>query len=208
MTFRSILANFSLGIFLLAPSFLAQGVTAAPINTSPTDTLVAAPVRKLSSERLRVAPAPAAPLPPSVDNRLAASVKKTALGASIVKDALAYMGTRYRSGGMTPAGFDCSGFTSYIYKKHNVSILRDSRSQYTQGVAIHDIADLRAGDLVFFGGRSGRQVGHVGIVTEVMPDGQSFKFVHSSSSQGVTLTHSTEPYYRHRYIGAKRILSE
>lgn len=176
---------------------------------APTDT-VEAPVRKLESERARIASAPVAPLTVAEeDNKLIAKASSNnALGEGIIQDALAYMGTRYRSGGSSPAGFDCSGFTSFIFKKNNVSLLRDSRSQYTQGTAIRNISDLRAGDLVFFGGRSARGIGHVGIVTSVSEDGRSFKFVHSSSSQGVTVTSSTDAYYSRRYVGARRVLGE
>ncbi len=80
-----------------------------------------------------------------------------------------------------------------------------SSSQYTQGEAVEDM-DLLPGDLVFFSGRavSKTRVGHVGLVTDVNPDG-TFKFIHSSNSQGVTVSKSTEPYYSRRYIGARRV---
>lgn len=206
MSFKNIAVCLTLGMLLFTAS-AAQAAMMTTSSTTPTDTLVEAPVRKLQSERVRIAPLPAAPLSTlSGENKLEAAVENTVLGSSIVKDALAYMGTRYRSGGTSPAGFDCSGFTSYIYRKNNVPILRDSRSQYTQGTPINSIADLRAGDLVFFGGRSGRGIGHVGIVTEVNADRGSFKFIHSSSSQGVTITNSSDAYYNRRYVGARRII--
>lgn len=56
-------------------------------------------------------------------------------GESVVKTALQYLGVRYRSGQSGPKGFDCSGFTSYVFKKANVALLRNSRSQFTQGTA-------------------------------------------------------------------------
>lgn len=89
---------------------------------------------------------------------------------SVVQTALQYLGASYRSGMSGPYAFDCSGFTSYVYRKQNVSILRSSRSQYTQGTPIARIADLKKGDLVFFeDAGSTRSVGHVGIVTDVGP---------------------------------------
>ena len=106
-----------------------------------------------------------------------------------------------------PNAFDCSGFTSFVYGRENVKILRSSRSQYTQGTPISQIADLKKGDLVFFGGRgSHRSVGHVGIVTDVDPEGNKFSFVHASSSGGVRISSSNETYYSRRYIGARRIV--
>lgn len=73
-------------------------------------------------------------------------------GDSIVKTALQYLGARYRSGHSGPSAFDCSGFTSYVYRKENIRINRSSRSQFTQGTPIKKISDLQKGDLVFFGG--------------------------------------------------------
>lgn len=127
-------------------------------------------------------------------------------GESVVKTALQYLGARYRSGMSGPTAFDCSGFTSFVYGKENVSILRSSRSQFTQGTPIARISDLKKGDLVFFGG-SGRtrSVGHVGIVTDVDPSGSNFSFVHASRS-GVKVSDSNEAYYSRRYIGARRIV--
>lgn len=129
-----------------------------------------------------------------------------AFGENVVKTALQYLGARYRSGMSGPTAFDCSGFTSFVYGKANVSILRSSRSQYTQGTPIARISDLKKGDLVFFGGSGhSRTVGHVGIVTDVDPSGNNFSFVHASRS-GVKVSDSNEAYYSRRYIGARRIV--
>lgn len=132
----------------------------------------------------------------------------SSFGESVVQTALQYIGTRYSYGSRGPQAFDCSGFTSYVYGKSNVSILRTSRSQFTQGTPIANISDLKKGDLVFFGGRGNRRsVGHVGIVTEVAPDGNTFSFVHASTNRGVTVSSSNEGYYSRRYLGARRIVS-
>lgn len=137
----------------------------------------------------------------------ATTASNNSFGESVVKTALQYLGARYRSGMQGPNAFDCSGFTSFVYGRENVKILRSSRSQYTQGTPISQIADLRKGDLVFFGGRgSHRSVGHVGIVTDVDPEGNKFSFVHASSSGGVRISSSNETYYSRRYIGARRIV--
>lgn len=129
-------------------------------------------------------------------------------GESVVQTALQYLGARYSSGAMGPYAFDCSGFTSFVYKQENVPILRSSRSQYTQGTPIARISDLKKGDLVFFGGRgNSRSVGHVGIVTDVDPSGNNFSFVHAATG-GVKVSDSSEPYYSRRYIGARRIVEK
>lgn len=139
----------------------------------------------------------------------AAAAAGTTNGDSIVKTALQYLGARYRSGHSGPSAFDCSGFTSYVYRKENIRINRSSRSQFTQGTPVNKISDLQKGDLVFFGGssRSRKNVGHVGIVTEVDPDTRKFKFVHASRT-GVKVDESNSAYYGRRYIGARRIIQK
>ena len=128
-------------------------------------------------------------------------------GDHIVKTAMQYIGVPYRRGTSSPRSFDCSGFTSYVYKQYDISLSRTARSQYTQGQVIKNKSDLRVGDLVFFRGRSAKGgIGHVGIVTEVSPQDKTFKFVHASSSRGITTDKSTMAYYSKRYVGACRVL--
>ncbi len=126
-------------------------------------------------------------------------------GPQLYNVAMQYLGRPYRSGASGPAAFDCSGFTSYVYKALNIRLSRSSREQYLQGVPVQR-GNLRVGDLVFFarGGSRGR-INHVGMVCEVMPDG-NFKFVHACS-RGVSIDNfGTAAYYRSRYVGARRIV--
>lgn len=125
----------------------------------------------------------------------------------LLNTAYSYLGVRYRSGQSGPDGFDCSGFTSFVYKQNNLSLTRSSRSQFTEGQPIAVVSELRKGDLVFFGGRGARGgVGHVGIVTEVDREAGSFKFIHASISSGIKVDSSTDAYYSRRYVGARRIV--
>lgn len=116
-----------------------------------------------------------------------------------------YLNTPYRYGGQTPKGFDCSGFTSYVFNELGYKLNRSSRNQAEQFPAIKR-KNLQKADLVFFEGRvhNGR-VGHVGIVSEVLPKGE-FRFVHASTSNGVIESLSTEPYWASRYIKAGRVI--
>lgn len=119
--------------------------------------------------------------------------------------AFKFRGTPYRFGASSPRGFDCSGFTSYVFRKFGVSLNRSSRGQVNNGRRITR-NELKPGDLVFFNGRArGGRIGHVGIVTETNGDG-TFKFIHSACSRGVSVSHSTESYYRSRYMGACRVI--
>jgi len=128
-------------------------------------------------------------------------------GEKIVESAKKYIGTPYRRGRMNPkSGFDCSGFTSYVFKKQNIELPRVSRLQYSADNSIADTSKLQAGDLVFFSGsRVSKRIGHVGIVTEADGTG-NFSFIHASCSAGVVVSSSTEAYYAKRYIGACRIV--
>ena len=123
----------------------------------------------------------------------------------LISYAYRFRGTPYRYGASSPRGFDCSGFTSYVFKRFGISLDRSSRGQISDGVRVKR-NDLQPGDLVFFQGRSGRGgIGHVGIVTRVNDD-NTFHFIHSACSSGVTESKNTESYYSRRYVGACRVL--
>lgn len=122
---------------------------------------------------------------------------------SVIEEAQRHIGVPYHWGGKTPAGFDCAGFTRYVYGRFGYFLAPSAAPQYKQGTPV-ERADLQRGDLVFFGGRKGgRSIGHVGIVTSV--DSTSFNFIHASSS-GVRITGSNDPYYRQRYLNACRLV--
>ncbi|MGQ9658423.1 MAG: NlpC/P60 family protein [Fimbriimonadales bacterium] len=115
-----------------------------------------------------------------------------------VRRALGYLGTRYRYGGSGSRGFDCSGFTSYIYRQHGISLPHNSAAQYRVGKPVRR-GELRPGDLVFFRTR-GSRISHVGIY---IGNGQ---FVHASSARGrVRVDTLNSGYYHQRYVGARRI---
>ncbi|MDE7402561.1 MAG: C40 family peptidase [Muribaculaceae bacterium] len=126
--------------------------------------------------------------------------------ADLLTEASKHIGKPYRHGMKGPNAFDCSGFTSYVYKQFGYKISPASRIQYTDGVQV-DRKELRKGDLVFFTSRSsGKNVGHVGIVTEANNATGDFKFIHASI-RGVRIN-SCEGYYEGRYVGARRVITE
>ncbi len=119
-----------------------------------------------------------------------------------------FLGTRYRLGATGPSAFDCSGFTSYVYKKFGITINRTSRAQFLQGDKV-SVSNLRPGDLMFFSSRSsGRgNVGHVAMVVSVDRENGTCKFIHASVKRGVTYqTFPDNGYYSRNYLGARRIL--
>lgn len=122
--------------------------------------------------------------------------------------AFQFRGVRYRHGASGPKAFDCSGFTSYVFKKFGYSLDRRSGAQINDGEKIKR-DELQPGDLVFFTGRRvSHRIGHVGIVTEVNKENDTFKFIHAACRTGITESQSDETYYRRRYMGACRVISE
>ena len=133
-------------------------------------------------------------------------VKRIATADNLINTALEFLGVKYRYGQSSPNGFDCSGFTMYVFNQSNIPLTRTSVSQFHEGEKVERIENLKRGDLVFFGSRTAtRSVGHVGIVTEVDSAAHNFKFVHASN-RGITVNNSTDAYYKARYIGARRII--
>lgn len=108
-----------------------------------------------------------------------------------------WYGTRYRMGGTTKKGIDCSAFVQTVYlSAFGFALPRTAREQYKKSRII-SATELKEGDLLFFNTRGG--VSHVGIYL------QNNKFVHASVSNGVTISDMYDPYYLRHFIGAGRI---
>ena len=118
---------------------------------------------------------------------------------ALVGTALSLRGAPYRNGGSDPAGFDCSGFTQYVFAKYGVALPREVRDQFQQGKSVKD-AELAAGDLLFFTTVAPGAT-HVGIAIG------GDQFVHAPSSTGVVrVEHLSSSYWAGRYLGARRIM--
>lgn len=120
------------------------------------------------------------------------------VGEQIVNYAYNFLGTPYVWGGTSTSGFDCSGFTQYVFKQMGYSIKRTAAQQLTCGYAV---TDLQLGDLVFFENTytTGADASHVGIY---VGDNQ---FIHTASG-GVKVTDLSDDYYAARYVGARRVI--
>lgn len=122
----------------------------------------------------------------------------TVASNEIVSSAKNLIGIKYRYGGTTKSGFDCSGFIGYIYKNNGVNLPRTAAGMYSTGTSVKK-ANLAVGDLVFFN-TSGKGVSHVGMYIG------SGKFIHASTSKGVRVDKLNDPYYwGNKYVGAKKV---
>ena len=128
-------------------------------------------------------------------------------GLMLVALAKEYLGTPYRYGGRSPKAFDCAGFALYLYRHLGYDLPGWSGAQAKLGTEVSDTRNLRAGDLVFFGGRHHtKTIGHTGIVISTDTTSGVFTFIHAATHSGVTISRSNEPYYAPRYLTARRIL--
>ena len=122
------------------------------------------------------------------------STTTSASGSAVVSYAQQFLGCKYVYGGTSTNGFDCSGFTQYVYKHFGINLNRTAAAQYSNGKSV---TELQAGDLVMFG-KSG--INHVGIYI----GGNTF--IHAANpGRGVTTDSLSTGYYKTNYVGAKRI---
>jgi len=127
---------------------------------------------------------------------------RNTLRQSITKSAMGYQGIHYVYGGKTPSGFDCSGFTSHVFKENGVSLTGASRHQARLGKA-KPLQKAEPGDLIFFKNKG--QITHVSIVVD--KDEDELWVVHSTSSRGVVkdeILHSS--YWKPKIAGVRDIL--
>ena len=123
-----------------------------------------------------------------------------AQGAALVATAKTFIGVPYVFGGTNPAGFDCSGLVQYVFKMNGHTIPRLADEQYNLGRKA-EIKNLSPGDLVFFTTYTDG-VSHCGIYVG------NGKFLHASSSRGVTISNLSDDYWKERFVGAKKLVSD
>jgi peptidoglycan endopeptidase LytE len=122
----------------------------------------------------------------------------------IIASATENIGIRYRSGGTTKAGFDCSGLMFCTFGNFDIKLPRSSIEQSRIGTKVAS-EEAQKGDLIFFRTNGRRHINHVGMVVENV-DGE-IKFVHSSTHGGVMISSTKEPYYTRAFSQVNRVLN-
>lgn len=139
------------------------------------------------------------PSEPSPAGGSAPVVTAPADAYGITGTALGLRGTPYRNGGADPSGFDCSGFVSYVFAQHGVSMPRTVSELSREGASVNG-GGVEPGDLLFFN-TAGSGASHVGIALG------GDEFIHAPSSNGdVRVERLSVAYWASRFIGARRVL--
>jgi cell wall-associated NlpC family hydrolase len=142
--------------------------------------------------------APASPAAPDVARSSGAPGRSGIDGYALAGTALSLRGIPYRNGGTDPSGFDCSGFTQYVFSQYGVALPREVREQYQVGKSIRP-EDLAPGDIVFF---STTEPGPSHVAIAIGGD----EFVHAPSSTGVVrVEHLSSTYWAPRFLAARRV---
>lgn len=125
------------------------------------------------------------------------------LALQMINNAMTFIGVRYRGGGTTSSGMDCSGMVTAVFNLFDMKLPRSSSEMAKYGEKI-DTGSAQKGDLVFFKTNGRKSINHVGMIVEVI--GDEIKFVHSSTSKGVIVSSTKEPYYSKSFAQVNRVL--
>ncbi len=122
----------------------------------------------------------------------------------IIDTALSYSGVRYKYGGTTRKGIDCSGLLYISFMEHDIYLPRVSFYMAHEGKRI-DLKEVTKGDLLFFTtSKRRKRINHVGLVVDI--EGEEIKFIHATTSRGVIVSSLQEGYWNYAFVKATRIL--
>ena len=137
------------------------------------------------------------------------TVRKTTKKSSttidrIVTNALKYKGVKYKFGGTSKRGMDCSGIIYVSYLQENVQLPRVSRDMSKTGKKV-SLKNAKKGDLIFFKtSKKGRGINHVGMIISVKKN--NIRFIHSTTSKGVITSSLSNKYWKNAFVKVNRIL--
>ncbi len=131
------------------------------------------------------------------------SAPENYVAVQMINNAMTFIGVKYRGGGTTLAGMDCSGMVTAVFNMFDMNLPRRSSEMAKVGQKVMR-EHAQKGDLVFFKTNGKKSINHVGLVVDVTED--EIKFVHSSTSQGVIVSSTKEPYYSRTFAQINRVL--
>jgi len=142
-------------------------------------------------------------------NKDSSKISTQQVADQLIDLAKAYIGTPYVWGAKGPKSFDCSGYTSYIYKQFGYSLSGSAIIQATQGREVKgSLSNMQKGDIIIFGSRANAaKVGHVGLYIGPDNTGEGVIFIHASV-KGVRINSTKENYYKSRFLGVRRVLPD
>ena len=166
------------------------------VSSSPVTTSRSSEEPRTASTTPVTQPVAAAP----AESPAPAASSSSTSSSGVVDTAMKYLGYKYVYGGNSPSGFDCSGFTQYVFKCCGYSLNRSASAQSSNGTPVSR-ADLQPGDIVLFDNGSRGSIGHVGIYIG------GGNMIHAANpSKGVVITTINSGYYNTYYYGARRIM--
>jgi peptidoglycan DL-endopeptidase LytE len=130
-------------------------------------------------------------------------VRNAELLDNLVITASENIGVRYKTGGTSKSGFDCSGLMITIFGANNVTLPRTSAAQSNFGIGVSPL-EAQKGDLIFFSTNGRGNINHVGMITDIVDD--EIKFIHASVHGGVMISSNKESYYSKRFVKINRVL--
>jgi cell wall-associated NlpC family hydrolase len=122
----------------------------------------------------------------------------------VINTALTFSGVRYKFGGTTKKGMDCSGLLYVSFREHDIQLPRTSIHMAEEGKRI-TVKEVQKGDLLFFKtSRGSKRINHVGMVVGIAND--EITFIHASTSRGVTVSSLRDGFWNQAFVKATRIL--
>ena len=181
---------------------LAGCTSATTLGVSPTD-ILSAVIANIPSSTTSTTTSGGRSSPSGSRRRIPESPPPSTAASRVLRTASDYVGVPYVWGGNTPKGFDCSGFTKYVFAKYGVTLPRTSREQVRAGSAVAaDFRALRPGDLMLFA-EPGEAISHVAIYVG------NGRIIHASSSNGgvgYTDLNSGGDWFIAYFVAARRVL--
>lgn len=137
------------------------------------------------------------------DSDLLPTPSEDYLAVQLINNAMAFVGVKYHGGGTNTTGMDCSGMVTTVFNIFDLKLPRSSHEMAAVGEKREE-KDIQKGDLIFFKTNGRGVINHVGMVIDVFND--EIKFVHSSTSNGVMVSSTKEPYYKKTFVQANKVL--